>query len=396
MNSNEFNKETLKQAVEATDKYFNDYKAILGENPNLPVEEICQMIIMKECNVPQIEAEDIVNDLKKGLAEFDKQFRKNEAAEKINVAEQLAEAIKGKTEEEGKTYLANILTVVQLLDEKEVSQDKLQEKVKENAALPVEDLLAAIEREMNHKVSLEALAEDVRNGLDLEILSALSKKNEFNKEENRLLTAILLYVEQKKGNIKLMDSGVELPATAIGSLAGASIEALIATKDMKDGKMSMERWQKIMKWILGALLGVILAFASIFIVAGIGSGIAVLIWSIFGTGMISIILSMAVAVYAISKLSNKVVGVWESFMEKYSAFYNRHIAGVTANVSAWIAAIRAWVESRMHKESNHEAVGTASGNAGEQEVHEGIEEEKPSEQQARGNNANLQQELATA
>ena len=105
---------------------------------------------------------------------------------------------------------------------------------------------------------------------------------------------------------------------------------------------------------------------------------------------------MAVAVYAISKLSNKVVGVWESFMEKYSAFYNRHIAGVTANVSAWIAAIRAWVESRMHKESNHEAVGTASGNAGEQEVHEGIEEEKPSEQQARGNNANLQQELATA
>lgn len=396
MNSNEFNKETLKQAIEATDKYFNDYRAILKENPNLPVEEVCQMIVMKECNVPQIEAEDIVNDLKKGLAEFDKQLRKNEATEKINVAEQLAEAIKGKTGEDEKIYLANILTVVQLLDEKEVSQEKLQERMKENIALPVEDLLAAIEREMNHKVSLESLAEDVKNGLDLGVLSALSKKNEFNKEENRLLTAILLYVEQKKGNIKLMDSGLELPATAIGSLAGASIEALIATKDMKDGKMSMERWQKIMKWILGALLGVILAFASIFIVAGIGSGIAVLIWSIFGTGVISIILSMAVAVYVISKLSNKAADVWESFMQKYFEFYNQHIVGITAKVSAWIAAIRAWVETKMHKASNHEAVGTTSNNVDEQNVHEGIEEKKTSERQTRDNNVNLQQELATA
>ena len=396
MNSNEFNKETLKQAIEATDKYFNDYRAILKENPNLPVEEVCQMIVMKECNVPQIEAEDIVNDLKKGLAEFDKQLRKNEATEKINVAEQLAEAIKGKTGEDEKIYLANILTVVQLLDEKEVSQEKLQERMKENIALPVEDLLAAIEREMNHKVSLESLAEDVKNGLDLGVLSALSKKNEFNKEENRLLTAILLYVEQKKGNIKLMDSGLELPATAIGSLAGASIEALIATKDMKDGKMSMERWQKIMKWILGALLGVILAFASIFIVAGIGSGIAVLNWSIFGTGVISIILSMAVAVYVISKLSNKAADVWESFMQKYFEFYNQHIVGITAKVSAWIAAIRAWVETKMHKASNHEAVGTTSNNVDEQNVHEGIEEKKTSERQTRDNNVNLQQELATA
>lgn len=396
MNSNEFNKETLKQAIEATDKYFNDYRAILKENPNLPVEEVCQMIVMKECNVPQIEAEDIVNDLKKGLAEFDKQFRKNEATEKINVAEQLAEAIKGKTGEEEKIYLANILTVVQLLNEKDVSQDKLQEKMKENIALPVEDLFAAIEKEMNVKIAFNALAEDVKNGLDLEILSALSKKNEFSKEESRLLTAILLYVEQKKGNIKLIDAGIELPATAIGSLAGASIEALIVTKDMKDGKMSMERWQKIMKWILGALLGVILAFASIFIVAGIGSGIAVLIWSIFGTGVISIILSMAVAVYVISKLSNKAADVWESFMQKYFEFYNQHIVGITAKVSAWIAAIRAWVETKMHRASNHEAVGTTSNNVDEQNVHEGIEEKKTSEQQTRDNNVNLQQELATA
>ena len=396
MNSNEFNKETLKQAIEATDKYFNDYRAILDENSGLPVEEVCQMIVMKECNVPQIEAEDIVNDLKKGLAEFDKQLRKNEATEKINVAEQLAEAIKGKTGEDEKIYLANILTVVQLLDEKEVSQEKLQERMKENIALPVEDLLAAIEKEMNVKIAFNALAEDVKNGLDLEILSALSKKNEFSKEESRLLTAILLYVEQKKGNIKLIDAGIELPATAIGSLAGASIEALIVTKDMKDGKMSMERWQKIMKWILGALLGVILAFASIFIVAGIGSGIAVLIWSIFGTGVISIILSMAVAVYVISKLSNKAADVWESFMQKYFEFYNQHIVGITAKVSAWIAAIRAWVETKMHKASNHEAVGTTSNNVDEQNVHEGIEEKKTSEQQTRDNNVNLQQELATA
>lgn len=396
MNSNEFNKETLKQAIEATDKYFNDYRAILDENSGLPVEEVCQMIVMKECNVPQIEAEDIVNDLKKGLAEFDKQLRKNEATEKINVAEQLAEAIKGKTGEEEKIYLANILTVVQLLNEKEVSQDKLQEKMKENIALPVEDLFAAIEKEMNVKIAFNALAEDVKNGLDLEILSALSKKNEFSKEESRLLTAILLYVEQKKGNIKLIDAGIELPATAIGSLAGASIETLIATKDMQEGKMSMERWQKIMKWILGALLGIVLSLVSIFIVAGIGSGIAFLIWSIFGTGMLSIILSMAVAVYVISKLSNKAADVWESFMQKYFEFYNQHIVGITAKVSAWVAAIRAWVENKMHKASNHEAVGTTSNNVDEQNAHEGIEEKKTSEQQTRDNNVNLQQELATA
>lgn len=391
MNSNEFNKETLKQAIEATDKYFNDYRAILDENSGLPVEEVCQMIVMKKCNVPQIEAEDIVNDLKKGLAEFDKQLRKNEATEKINVAEQLAEAIKGKTGEEEKIYLANILTVVQLLNEKEVSQDKLQEKMKENIALPVEDLFAAIEKEMNVKITFNALAEDVKNGLDLEILSALSKKNEFSKEESRLLTAILLYVEQKKGNIKLIDAGIELPATAIGSLAGASIETLIATKDMQEGKMSMERWQKIMKWILGALLGIVLSLVSIFIVAGIGSGIAILIWSIFGTGMISIILSMAVAVYVISKLSNKAADVWESFMQKYFEFYNQHIVGITAKVSAWIAAIRAWVANKMHKASNHEVT---SNNVDEQNAHEGIEEKKTSERQTRDNNVNLQQELA--
>ena len=363
MKSMDFTKASVEKAVEAIKKHGEELDAIRKEGANLSIEEIAQKLIIDKFGDAQIEAEEIVNDLKKGLANFDAQFNKNKSTETINVKECLEEATKDNTEEERKNCYVNILTAIELLNAKELSEDDVNAKLAENAELSEEELLAKIEDVMNSTISLDSLAEKVKEGLNSDTLSQLAKEIELNKDDYRFMAAVWLYVEQREGNLKLSDSDFAISAEQIGTLAGASVEAIITNNALNEGKIDMATWQKVMKWIIGAAIGLFLAYGCFLVVANVSLLAMSLILSILGTGTFALFLSLAVAIYVAWKSSDIVGEAWMMAMEAYLDFYNKHIAGITAKVASWITALKTWFANAVDK-----AKSVVSGNKNQAET----------------------------
>ena len=363
MKSMDFTKASVEKAVEAIKKHGEEFDAIRKEGSNLSIEEIAQKLIIDKFGDAQIEAEEIVSDLKKGLANFDAQFNKNKETEKINVKECLEEATKDNTDEERKNCYVNILTAIELLNAKELSEDDVNAKLAENAELSEEELLAKIEDVMNSTISLDSLAEKVKEGLSSDTLSQLAKEIELNKDDYRFMAAVWLYVEQREGNLKLSDSDFAISAEQIGTLAGASVEAIITNNALNEGKIDMATWQKVMKWIIGAAIGLFLAYGCFLVVANVSLLAMSLILSILGSGTFAIFLSLAVAIYVAWKSSDIMAEGWMMVMEAYLDFYNKHIAGITAKVASWITALKTWFANLADK-----AKSVVSGNKNQTET----------------------------
>ena len=363
MKSMDFTKASVEKAVEAIKKHGEEFDAIRKEGSNLSIEEIAQKLIIDKFGDAQIEAEEIVSDLKKGLANFDAQFNKNKETEKINVKECLEEATKDNTDEECKNCYVNILTAIELLNAKELSEDDVNAKLAENAELSEEELLAKIEDVMNSTISLDSLAEKVKEGLSSDTLYQLAKEIELNKDDYRFMAAVWLYVEQREGNLKLSDSDFAISAEQIGTLAGASVEAIITNNALNEGKIDMATWQKVMKWIIGAAIGLFLAYGCFLVVANVSLLAMSLILSILGSGTFAIFLSLAVAIYVAWKSSDIMAEGWMMVMEAYLDFYNKHIAGITAKVASWITALKTWFANLADK-----AKSVVSGNKNQTET----------------------------
>ena len=375
MKSMDFTKASVEKAVEAIKKHGEELDAIRKEGANLSIEEIAQKLIIDKFGDAQIEAEEIVNDLKKGLANFDAQFNKNKSTETINVKECLEEATKDNTEEERKNCYVNILTAIELLNAKELSEDDVNAKLAENAELSEEQLLAKIEDVMNSTISLDSLAEKVKEGLNSDTLSQLAKEIELNKDDYRFMAAVWLYVEQREGNLKLSDSDFAISAEQIGTLAGASVEAIITNNALNEGKIDMATWQKVMKWIIGAAIGLFLAYGCFLVVATVSLLAMSLILSILGTGTFAIFLSLVVAIYVAWKSSDIMGNGWMMVMEAYLDFYNKHIAGITAKVASWITALKTWFANAVDKAKS--VVSSNKNQAETQQTETNNEEQAP-------------------
>ena len=349
MKTMEFTQVTIEQAINAIKKHDEEFKIIQKESADKTLEEVAQMMIIEKFGDAQIEAEEIVNDLKKGLADFDTQFRENAETGKINVANQLTEATKNKSDEERKNCYVNILTALQLLSNKEISQAEIEAKQAENAQLGTEDLLAKIDEEMNSAISLDSLAANVQNELNQEILSELAGQLEMNKEDYRFMAALWLYIEQRENNIQLSDSEFALPATELGALAGAGVEAILTTNKLNEGEIDLKTWQKVMKWILGALIGIALGILALKLAVGVSILALMLVWSLLGTGSIALLFSIFVSIYVTWKASDFITDTWIHVLELYSNFYNKYITVATNKVVSWIAVVKEWVTATVTK-----------------------------------------------
>lgn len=364
----EFTKASIDQAVEAIKKHNEEFEAIREDGSNLSIEETAQKLIVDKFGDAQIEAEEVVKDLKKGLANFDALYKQNKETDKINVVEHLQEATKNNTEEERKNCYVNILTAIELLNNNELSEDDVNAKLAENAELSTAELLEKIEEVMNSTISLDSLVDNVKDGLNSEMLSQLAQAVELNKDDYRFMAALWLYIEQREKNLKLSDSDFDIPAVELGVLAGASVEAIIANNALNEGKMDMATWQKVMKWIIGTVIGIALGYLAILVVANISLLALTLIWSVIGTGTLAIIFSMVVAVYVAWCVSDVVSDAWIKVLELYSDFYNKHIAGITVKISSWIAIVKTWIANMTEKvkstiNSNKDTQGEAEQTA---------------------------------
>ena len=381
-----FTKESVQKAVTAIESSINELDNILKNGDNLSIEDAAQILISNKFNDAQIEAEEIVNDLKKGLEKFDEQFNKNKETESPNVKECLENATKGNTPEERKKSYVSILTAIELLNIEDKSDDVINAKIAENEKFSEEELIEKIEKAINSSFELSTIADSVKNGLNTGMLSQLADIIKLSKDEYRFKVALFLYIEQRNGNLKLSDSEFAIPAEQIGVLAGAAIETIIANNDLNKGDMDMKTWQKVMKWIIGAALGILLTYGSLVVVANVTAFVMGFVLTILGTSTIAFILSVVLALYTAWKVSDLLVDGWAAGMDAYLNFYDEHIAGVTAKVSSWIEAVKTWVKNITAKKE----ATTTTDNAEQSEANQ---IEANNEQNAANNN-NDNQELS--
>ena len=379
MKSQEFTRATIEKAVEAIGRHRDEFESFRNENPNLSAGEMAMKYLVGKLGFAQIEAEEIVGDLKKGLDRFDEQFGKNAATGTVNVKECLEEATINKSAEERRNSYVNILTAIELLqrDAADVTEDEVEAQLLKNAELTEEELLARIEDRINSAISLETLAGKVKDSLNSESISQLAKDIEANKDEYRLLYALSLYVEQREGNLKLSDSEYGISAEQIGALAGASAEAIITNNALADGRIDLATWQKVMKWIIGAALGILLGYVAVLVVANVSFYAMALVLSIFGSGVVSAFVSLVVFCYFVWRSSEMLFGVWSDIMHAYTDFYNKHIAGITAKVTSWVNAVKEWIVRLADKAksvlagSSNETGTRQADNDEEQGAHQG-------------------------
>ena len=369
MEQNVFSQNTIEQAINAIKAHEAVIKSMKEKTADTGLEDVAQELLMEKFGISQIEAEEIVTDLLKGIKTFDNQYKTAVEQEKMSVAAQLSEITKDMGDGEKTVCYANILTALQLLDNDTVARDIVEERQKENAKKSIEELTSEIEALFNNNIALETLAEVVQSNVDKAALSKIAKNIEMKKDEYRFLTALWLYIDQREGNIQFAESDIKLPATSLGVLAGASIEALIATNDLNEGKIDLKRWQVIMKWILGTafIFGVLVLTA--YAGAIVGLSVIGLFMSVFGISLLSFIAALVLAVGLCWCLGDAIADSTEKLLNYLSIIYDKYIVIATQKASKWIVALKEWVnKTRQKAKDMKEADGIGENPANGEEI----------------------------
>lgn len=75
MEKNVFSQNTVEQAVNVIKEHEAAIKAMKEKTGEMPLADVAQELLMEKFGISQIEAEEIVVDLKAGIENFDNQYK---------------------------------------------------------------------------------------------------------------------------------------------------------------------------------------------------------------------------------------------------------------------------------------------------------------------------------
>ena len=364
MIQNQFSHEAINQAVIAIKGHESEIKAMRDKCSNMPLTEVAQTILIEKFGIAQIEAAEIVEDINKGIAEFDAQYRVNISCGSVKAKEKLADLTKNMTAEERIKRYANILTALQILEKGEVTKEEAGQLLEANSKKEAEVLAEEIEALLNDGINLEQLANSVQNGTNLEAISEIAKQIEMNKDDYRFMTALWLYIAQREGEIKLSESEVPVPAQMLGVLGSASIESILATAELKDGKIDLKRWQVVMKWILGALFVAGLLFLLWNVMGALTFITTYLILDVIGSNAIAVVIALLVGFAACWFFAAKTLEFGYHALEYLSVLYDEHIGPFTEKTKALAKKVKEWVEHIIDVITNRSSSDSGSSGGG--------------------------------
>ena len=342
MKTKNFSNETLNVAVNALNGYHDEINLLLESAKTVSLSEVAQRYLMDKLGMTQLEAAEVCENIQKGIDDFDSQFKANAESEQVNLRAKLKEITADMDDEKCKNYLCAVLTAFQIAQLGEVSREQVSDLQDSNSQRSKEELIDEIERLANDTFHVEHLAEFVNGGVSDENILKLSDQIKMNKNDYCYLSALMLYVGQHEGKLKLSDSDMLFSANMIGSLARAGIETMLLTGELKEGKIDLKRWQTVLKWILGALLGCALFTLAIIIVSSISASILGLTLTVLGTSMVAYIIAGIVSVYACWDLSKYTVDAIMGLLDILSGVYDQYIEPVTQKMKSWAISIKEW------------------------------------------------------
>ena len=337
--NNNFSNETINMIVSTINDNMSDIQAMRTSEAS--VEVAGQKLLVQKYGLSEMEASEIIEDLKKGISEFENQMVSARTQNNVSVEENLSKLSEDMDDEKRIEYYASILTALQLLTSDEKNANEIESVLSENKALSIDELVAKIDQTLNESISLDVIGNSVKKELNAETMAELTSKIEMNKEDFRLNTALWIYILQRDGKIKLTDSEIGLPASTIGSMAAAGVETIITTNEYIQGNISLSTWQVVMKWILGSLTFACLFVASVTLVCyGALSFLSILL-SLFGTSTLAIMVSFVMSMLAAWSWTETLSGVQFLILEKLGEIYDKYIPVLTQKVNNLCAILKA-------------------------------------------------------
>lgn len=318
--------------------------------------------LMGKYDISEAEAAEIINDLDKGIQSIDSQVQAGASSTPKNVREMLAQLTADYSDEQTHNCYANILTALQLLDQ-DLEAERIEQGLNQNLQKSNEELMTEIEALWDSTFSLEQFSRVVKDKLDVERLNNVVEMVKKSKHEYRLMTAVWLYTAQRDGKIKLSDSEVPITSMMLGALAGAGVETLIATSDLAEGKITLAKWQVVMKYVFGALMSIALLALSALVIGVAGLASIAIILSIIGTNLVGIILASIAAIGIAYYLGGKTIDWGMDLLEWFDKVYDHFIVKITAKIKSIIAKIKEWLTSHKRNENSHD--NAVSGSSGE-------------------------------
>ena len=337
--NNNFSNETINMIVSTINDNMSDIQAMRTSEAS--VEVAGQKLLVQKYGLSEMEASEIIADLKKGISESENPMVSARTQNNVSVEENLSKLSEDMDDEKRIEYYASILTALQLLTSDEKNANEIESVLSENKALSIDELVAKIDQTLNESISLDVIGNSVKKELNAETMAELTSKIEMNKEDFRLNTALWIYILQRDGKIKLTDSEIGLPASTIGSMAAAGVETIITTNEYIQGNISLSTWQVVMKWILGSLIFACLFVASVTLVCyGALSFLSILL-SLFGTGTLAIMVSFVMSMLAAWSWTETLSGVQFLILEKLGEIYDKYIPVLTQKVNNLCAILKA-------------------------------------------------------
>ena len=358
MELNNNNLQAATESIVANVQKINDLRTQFKEADQY---EAAQMLLIDKFELSQTEASEIVEDLKSGIQSYLDTHASMMQNSEETVKASIASAIAGMNEAERVRYLASMLSALELASAtQDLNQEAIDNKLNANMAKNEEELTAAIVIAIDN-VPVDTLAKAAEQ-LDAETICDVASAVEKNTEEFRFSAALQLYIAQREGTFKIEEGSEALSPQMIGALSSGAVDAMLATADLKSGKIDLNKWQTIMKYILGAVFAVAMTCLAILGMILITLPIMGLFWNVFGTGVFATILLVMLLIPALRYGADKSTDAIMWMLDKLAPVYDTVIVKATAFFKGIYEKISNWIKARYNKTSNSVAETTTQSN----------------------------------
>lgn len=351
--------DTIKNLEKITSLIRDNFEAIISiknSAANISIDEVAQIILMEKYSMSQLEAEEIVKQLHQGLADYSEHLHASETDSEVAFLNEVENATSALSEKERKEALENLLTVLQLSSNSCVDDNTIAENLSINKSKSEDEIISEI-RGLINNLPFATLINKLRQNISPESVATLRKTIETSSEEFRMATALQLYILQREGTLKVHDDNItdSIDPHTLGGVAGAAIDMIIATDDLNNGDISLEKWQVIVKYILGALFAISLYLLLSVIMFVTSLAIIDVVAAIFGLGPIAIILGLISSIFFCTVMTYKSCEACEWSLDKLSPIYDKVIVKVTE----WVVSVKNAIVRLIKHEENS---GTESSN----------------------------------
>lgn len=338
MNNDTISYGALKSAIDAIHTNVEAINEIKVKGNNTSMTEAMQMHLMDIFGYTQIQAQEVIEMLTKGLSHYSTQRQTIENTPSA-LQNSIRENLSLYSNQERIDILVNILTALQMVDSTNENKD-IESLRQDNTSLTEDELILAVINTLDGLPFL-SVVETVGKELDQDSIVKLEGMRDMMTDEYKLAASVHLYIVQQQGKLNLGDGNELLSPEIIGAMTGAAIDAIIATEDFQNGRIDLKKWQRILKYILGALFVVSFCVLSVLAIASVNMTLVSTIMSIFGAGMISGFLSIIAMIAFCFKASQWYEEASDYAMEKMSGIYDKVITKLTD----WADLLRSKIEA---------------------------------------------------